>query len=85
MPKKVIAFAIKLLVTVGLFILLFRPETFGLREDLFGGVTPAKMLHEIRQVEVHNIVFWLLFAVVVKLTGMLAGVLRWHSGWCPIT
>ena len=78
MAKKVVAFLIKLGVSVLLFLLLFRPQTFGLDPDYFGGITPAKMWNEISQVEVHNIAFWLGFALVVKLAGMLAGVLRWR-------
>lgn len=78
MSRKIVAFCIKLAVTVGLFVLLFRPQTFGLAADTFGGVTPGKMLAEIREVEAHHLAFWLLFAAVVKLAGMLAGVLRWR-------
>ena len=78
MPKKAAIFALKLLITVGLFVLLFRPQTFGLRPDIFGAITPGKLIDEIRSVDAHNILFWLLFATVVKLAGMLCGVLRWR-------
>ncbi|MBN2311972.1 MAG: flippase-like domain-containing protein, partial [Candidatus Hydrogenedentes bacterium] len=64
--------------TVGLFVLLFRPQTFGLPADYFGAITPGKLLAELRQVEAKHIAFWLLFATIVKLLGMLAGVLRWR-------
>ena len=37
MRKKVLGFVIKAAVTVGLFTLLFRPQTFGLRPDFWGG------------------------------------------------
>ncbi len=76
--KKAAGFAIKLVVTVGLFVLLFRPETFGLPPDQFHGVKPGDMLREVREAGAHNVVFWLTFAAVVKLAGMLAGVLRWR-------
>ncbi len=76
--KRAILFLIKLGVTVMLFLLLFRPETFGLSADTFGGVTPRAMWEELQGVEKHNIAFWLTFALVVKLAGMLAGVVRWR-------
>ncbi|MCP4645534.1 MAG: sulfatase-like hydrolase/transferase [bacterium] len=78
MQKKAIIFGIKLLITVGLFVLLFRPQTFGLRADLFGAITPGKLIDEIRQADARNVAFWLGFAAIVKLAGMLAGVLRWR-------
>ena len=76
--KKFIAFPIKAAVTTALFLLLFWPELFGLPADTFGAITPGKLLDEIREVEPQHIAFWLLFATVVKLAGMLAGVLRWR-------
>lgn len=69
---------VKVLVTVGLFVLLFRPETFGLREDIFGNVSPATMLAELRAVHPQHIAAWMTFAIVVKFAGMFAGVLRWR-------
>jgi len=78
MPKKIIAFALKLAVTVGLFVLLFRPQTYGLPPDYFGGVTPKTLWQELRGAPLGNVVVWLLFAAVAKLLGMLAGVMRWR-------
>lgn len=78
MPRKVIGFAIKLAVTGALFTLLFRPETFGLREDLFGNVSPRTMLAELRAAHPQHLVLWLTFATVVKLAGMFAGIVRWR-------
>ncbi|NIA13552.1 MAG: sulfatase-like hydrolase/transferase [Nitrospiraceae bacterium] len=78
MPKKAILFAIKVAVTVGLFVLLFRPETFGLKPDQFGGVTPAKLWAEVKGADKANLFAWLAFAAAVKLAGMMAGVLRWR-------
>ena len=48
MKKKAVGVLIKLAFTVLLFLLLFRPQTFGLDENFFGGVTPAKMWDELR-------------------------------------
>ncbi len=78
MKKKAVGVLIKLAFTVVLFLLLFRPQTFGLDENFFGGVTPAKMWEELRGAHWGSLVPWLLFAVVVKLAGMMAGVLRWR-------
>ncbi len=79
MHKKAIAFAVKLFVTVGLFTLLFRPETFGLAPDFWGeDISLRSLIDEIRSVETHHILVWVLFAVAVKLAGMLFGVLRWR-------
>ena len=78
MKKKAIGILIKLVFTSLLFILLFRPQTFGLNEDFFGGVTPAKMWEELRGAHWGSLIPWLLFAVVVKLAGMGAGILRWR-------
>ena len=76
--KKAVAFCIKLGVTVFLFFLLFRPELFGLRPDQFGGITPGDLLREVQEAHAGGLVFWLSFALLVKLTGMLCGVLRWR-------
>lgn len=78
MPKKVIGIALKLAVTAGLFLLLFRPQTFGLRADLFGGVTPRSLWDELMSVDPRRAALWLTFALVMKLSGMLAGVIRWR-------
>jgi arylsulfatase A-like enzyme len=77
MLKRVILFGIKVCVTVGLFVLLFSPETFGLDPEQFGGVKPGDMIRELRESETHSIVFWLGFATVVKLSGLLCGIIRW--------
>ena len=78
MSKKQIFFVAKLTFTVALFVLLFRPHTFGLRPDVFGGVTPSLMLQELREAGARNIAIWLMFAIVVKLCGMFAGLIRWR-------
>ncbi|MFO7976371.1 MAG: sulfatase-like hydrolase/transferase, partial [Candidatus Hydrogenedentota bacterium] len=78
MKKKVLSILIKLGFTALLFVLLFRPQTFGLDNDVFGGVTPMKMWEELRGTDMAALVPWLLFALAVKLAGMMAGVLRWR-------
>jgi arylsulfatase A-like enzyme len=76
--KKIISFVIKVLVTVLLFVLLFYPERLGLRPDLFGGMKPGDIVREIRAVEASHVLAWLSFALVVRLAGMMCGVLRWR-------
>jgi arylsulfatase A-like enzyme len=78
MAKKFVAFVVKVGVTVGLFTLLFAPQVFGLRADLFGGISPRTMLQELREAQPHNLFLWLGFAAVVKFAGMFAGILRWR-------
>jgi hypothetical protein len=78
MKKRFIGVSIKLLVTAGLFILLFRPQTFGLRPDQFGGVTPVKLWQELKSAEPIGVFFWLTLAALVRLSGMCAGIFRWR-------
>ncbi|HOE67460.1 MAG TPA: sulfatase-like hydrolase/transferase [Candidatus Hydrogenedentes bacterium] len=79
MPKKTFLFLIKLAVTVGLFVLLFRPETFGLRPNFWGEqISPRLLIAEIRAVGPHALGFWMGLAIIIKLSGMMAGVVRWH-------
>jgi arylsulfatase A-like enzyme len=69
---------LKLLVTVGLFTLLFWPERFGLRPDQFGGIKPWDLWREISQSSARDIFLWLSLGALIKLAGMLCGVLRWR-------
>jgi len=78
MKKKILIVAVKIVFTVLLFVLLFRPQTFWLPMDFFGGITPAKMLDEVRGVEMSVLLPWLLFAAIVKFAGMAAGMFRWR-------
>ena len=78
MPRKVISFVIKLAFMSSLFIVIFRPETFGFSEDLFQDITLGKLLDVFREMELSTTVFWLSFAVIVKLDGIFAGVIRWR-------
>jgi arylsulfatase A-like enzyme/uncharacterized membrane protein YbhN (UPF0104 family) len=49
MAKKAIIFLVKLLVTVGLFTLLFRPQTYGLRENFWGKDTEWEIAQVVEQ------------------------------------
>jgi arylsulfatase A-like enzyme/uncharacterized membrane protein YbhN (UPF0104 family) len=77
--KKILLFGLKALVTLALFALLFRPETFGLRSDFWGEeISVSGLLGVLGAVETHHIAFWLGFALVAKLIGMAAGMVRWR-------
>ncbi len=78
MPKKAVMFLVKLAVTVGLFVLLFWPEKFGLAPDVFGGIKPGDLWREIQAANGHDIAFWLSFALIVKLAGIFCNMLRWR-------
>ncbi len=75
--KRVISTLLKAGVTVGLFVLLFWPETFGLPADTFGGVKPGALLNEIRSLNPSHAIPWLLFALFIRLGGIMCGVIRW--------
>ena len=55
-----------------------KPAVKSLKAGVFKKLTLSNLISELRGVETHNLVFWLLFAAVVKLIGMLFGVLRWR-------
>ena len=76
--KRTIATLLKIGVTLLLFLLLFWPEYLGLKPDKFGAVKPWDMWHEIQKAGASNVLFWLGLGLVVKLAGMLCGVLRWR-------
>jgi len=78
--KKFLAPAIKAGMVAALFVLLFRPQTFGLRADLFGGLTPAQIWERITAaatVDFGTLIFWLVAASAVKLCGITSGIIRW--------
>lgn len=68
---------VKISVTVGLFVLLFWPETFGLPPDTFGGVKPRDLWNEISSMNPAHAIPWLLFALFIRLGGIMCGVIRW--------
>lgn len=76
--KKIVSFVLKVAVTVGLFVLLFWPETYGLPIDQFGGVKPGDILREIQEADAHGVIFWLSLALVVKMAGLMCNVMRWR-------
>ncbi|NUM55114.1 MAG: sulfatase-like hydrolase/transferase [Candidatus Hydrogenedentes bacterium] len=78
MAKKLVLFVVKASIAAGLFALLFFPDWFGLPADKFQRVTPGDMLAEVRDAGAPSLAFWLTAAVLVRVTGMLCGVLRWR-------
>ncbi|MCX5759344.1 MAG: lysylphosphatidylglycerol synthase transmembrane domain-containing protein, partial [Candidatus Hydrogenedentes bacterium] len=76
--RRIIGYLLKIVVTGGLFVPLFRPQTFGLAPDRFGGVTPQTLWNELRAADASSLAGWLALAVVLKLSGMLAGIGRWR-------
>ncbi len=76
--KKILVFSLKLVFIVSLFVLLFRPETFGLSEDLFRDITPQQLWHDLKTIDPGTAAVWFGFAVAVKLGGIFAGVVRWR-------
>ena len=57
--RKVLVFSFKLAFIIGLFVLLFRPETFGLRSDLFRDITPARLWGKLRNIDPATAAIWL--------------------------
>lgn len=78
LPQQVISFALKLLFVAGLFVFLFRPETFGFPYDLFDDMTPTSLFDVLKQIEVGDAIFWLGFAATIKIAGIFAGIVRWR-------
>ncbi len=77
-PKKIAFFFLKLGFITALFVLIFRPETFGFREDLFQNISPGSLWAELKKVELATAIPWLIFAATVKLVGIFAGIIRWR-------
>ena len=72
-----IKWIIKFAVTIGLFVLLFKPEVFGLPAGRFFQVKISDLLDELRGLSVGRFTVFILCAFVVKASGMFASVLRW--------
>jgi uncharacterized protein (TIRG00374 family) len=72
-----IKWIIKFGITVGLFVLLFKPEFFGLPPGKFFQVRLSDLLDELRGLSVGRFTVFILCAFVVKASGMFAAVLRW--------
>lgn len=78
--KKSLFFAMKSVVIVLLFLLIFRPEWLGFDKGLFGGVRVVDVWREMRAVSGSGpgwFAFWIGCAVLVKLAGIGCGILRW--------
>lgn len=75
---RLFSYVLRIGVTVFLFTLVFRPETFGLSADQFGGVKPRDMLNKLQGAGLGNMVFWLGFALVIKLLAIFCGMIRWR-------
>jgi arylsulfatase A-like enzyme/uncharacterized membrane protein YbhN (UPF0104 family) len=76
--KIIVSVLIKICVVSALFLVLFRPETFGFQEDKFEDLSFAKLFDILRDLNFGTAVFWFTFAAVVKLAGIFSGVARWH-------
>lgn len=63
----------------GIFLLLFKPQLFGLSADVFGGLTLGGLWHEVRGIELTAVTLsWFAFAAVAKLLGIFSGIVRWN-------
>lgn len=76
--KKGIFIAIKVCFFAGLFLFLFRPETFGFAEDKFGDLSIAALWEELQTLKLSTALFWFTFAALIKIAGIFCGVFRWH-------
>ena len=76
--KKFLFIAIKIGFIVGLFVYLFRPETFGQPEDTFKDISFAKLAEILQSLDFSTALFWFSFAAIVKLAGICCGVMRWN-------
>lgn len=76
--SKTISFVFKLLIVAALFYFLFDPGFFGLPDDLFGGMSLQQLGEELKQVDLAYAAPWFIFAAVVKMLGIFAGIVRWR-------
>jgi len=74
--RKLIGWALRIGITVALFILLFYPEVFGLKG--FVPVTLGGLWREIRNIEAKNFWPWIIFGIFAQATAMLSSALRWR-------
>lgn len=80
MKKRIVVYGLKLCIVIGLFVLIFRPETFGLA-GLFGDVAPLDVWNALREASSTGpaaFFFWMACATVVKLLGITSGIIRWR-------
>ncbi len=76
--KKYLFVVIKIGFVAGLFLLLFRPETFGFSEDKFQNISPGSLIEVLRKLDPAKAAQWLAFAVLVKFAGITCGIFRWR-------
>lgn len=78
--RTVVSLGVKLAVVVVIFMLLFRPQWFGLPADAFGGLSTGGIVDALQGVESGPGLYgWLVFAVSAKLTGIFSGIIRWRT------
>ncbi|NLN94465.1 MAG: sulfatase-like hydrolase/transferase [Candidatus Hydrogenedens sp.] len=80
MYKKYLSYAVKLCIVVALFLLIFQPELFGL-QGLFGDVAPMDVWNALRDASgtgPATFFFFMGCATLVKLLGILSGLIRWR-------
>lgn len=78
--RKAVGFAVKTYLVVAAYLLVFRPESFGLDPRFFGGVKPIDMWRQITEASTYSmrlLIFWLALASGVKILGIFSGVIRW--------
>lgn len=79
-PKKAVILALKLSLIAAAFVFIFRPQTFGFNEGLFGEINVVDVLREMRAAGEAGLGWFVLciaLATGVKLLGILSGVMRW--------
>ncbi len=74
--SKILRWSIKFLITIGLFVLIFRPELFGISKQ-FVNVELSEVWEQVKGLRFGIFVPWILAAFLIKATGMLASVRRW--------
>lgn len=80
MKKRIPVYIVKVCVVGALFLLIFRPETFGLK-GLFGDVAPGDVWKALRDASTAGpaaFLLWMACASAVKLLGITSGIIRWR-------
>lgn len=80
MKKRLVVYSIKLGVVICLFVLIFKPELFGMK-GLFGNVAPLDVWNALRDASTTGpaaFFFWMACATAVKLAGITSGIIRWR-------
>ena len=76
--KRVVFLILRLAVVALLFTGLFFPRQVGIPEDVFKGVTFKQLGDVISSLDARTALFWIAFAVVMRIAGICCGVLRWR-------